>query len=194
MTAQLSKLCLAVATAYCSLNASASATTLDAVTLGDVLFPQREGLVSTSNNNFIVEPTIFIMGFFTFALAPIIDGGLDETRTTPSDLLTLVPEQTASGTAIDIGVNTEADVISILFELTRNEVNDDEFAVAVVGFSFDIEEDALSDLDNLNSSLVDFEILFATENQPVADVPLPASAIFLCAGLALMRHLRRRGT
>lgn len=180
--------------ALCLGSGAASATTLDDVTLGSLLF-SSDGLDVISDDTFL-EAFGVIDPFDVFVSMPLDGGKVDEDEAGVTDLVIVDIDdfftEILGGTALDIEVDAAADTISILYDLAINEESSDPFGVAVLYFDIGLLTDAILDsAGDLDGETVDLDIFGATSNTPPI-IPLPAGAVLLLSGLVGFGWVRRK--
>jgi hypothetical protein len=139
-----------------------------------------DGAVLSAENLFFGNGDLFIAAPLTPA------GGVDAGLSNDLSFVDVATfDNLLVGRALDIAVDAEADMVSILYRLATNTLGPESFAVAVLDFEpyFDISEIGFTFAD-LNGQLADAEIYGATI------IPLPAGILFLVTGLGGMGLFR----
>lgn len=185
----LSKIGLVIAATCHGLFNDASAATLDNVSLNPTPFLVDNVTVDSLSDLFFASTPP--LTFRTTTRAPLLNGEIDTTRTSGVDLIVNEGLIEILGRSLDIALDTDFDIITILYGLEINLFTLDEFAVAVVDIPFDLDPDTLLDPSDLVRVEADLSLFFATKKPPITPVPLPASALLLFAGLLALVGCQR---
>ncbi|WP_300064410.1 VPLPA-CTERM sorting domain-containing protein [uncultured Roseobacter sp.] len=179
----------------CALGLSAggaSASTLDDVILGDLIF-SADTLDVIADDFYLEAFGISNDNDDIFVSALLESGAVDSTLASDVDLSIFDTTFTEilGGTALDVEVDADADTISILYDLAINEESSDPFGVAILFFGIDLTDGILNFAGDLDGEIVDLDIFGAADP---AVIPLPAGLPLFIGGLTAFAWLRSRKT
>lgn len=166
---------------------AAQASTIDSIVVGSLIY--EEFNLDVIADDFLFEASVFSLND-VFVGAPLDGfGNVDALAATGADLdiTDAFFDPVINGRAIDIGVDTGNDTISILYRLGENTLSSDGLALAVLFFPTVDMIDPFA-FDQVDFSTADLEIYGATV------IPLPAGLPLMLAGLGGFAVLRCRRT
>lgn len=166
---------------------AAQASTIDSIVVGSLIYEEFD--LDVIADDFLFEASVFSLND-VFVGAPLDGfGNVDALAATGTDLdiTDTFFDPVINGRAIDIGVDTGNDTISILYRLGENTLSSDGLALAVLFFpTVDIIDPFA--FGQVDFSTADVEIYGATV------IPLPAGLPLMLAGLGGLAALRCRQT
>lgn len=167
-----------------------AAATLDQMALGALLFDQDGLIVTQSSDDAASGSGIFEaadLPFFEVFVSAQLNGAGGIGLSGPNDLEIVDPffDPILNGSALDILVDSNSDVISVLYSLGDNTLSGDSFAVAQLSFA-GLDFDGSFLFSDFLDEEVNLEIYGATV------VPLPAGLPLMFAGIAALALFRRQ--